>query len=423
MTKRKRRLTQADLRAMGASPGRLATRYSPEGRAEVRQLTADLMAINEERWVTPLPDTQVIKIARSIHRREPCNQSKRATPEVLEALDVVEARLWTREWRGMGGKSERDAYIALLKASREHGEMIPGGVRASLGVRDWALATGVSKRAMFDHRKRGERKPGIISRLKRAGLVRADSTGRRDGEAGAFVLVMSAEFHHSSTGGKSGESGETLRSPRLRWSAPVLERVGDETIRSVITRLGKTRGQVIDTLEAAGGELHLQDLYGRLYPDRSPSDRGRWRPWDFRRRVLPRLEAAAVVECSGEIGSLTRDWREALEREREVAGEIAAERRDRARYAREREAFARRHEIRPEPVPEYPAGEIGELERVPDVDAELVEALEGFLQRNPHRTQEKPSWLSVALWADEYLPSKPLPEAVEMALAELGAVA
>ena len=41
MTRRKRHLTQQDLRAMGASPGRLATRYSPEGRAEIRQLTSD----------------------------------------------------------------------------------------------------------------------------------------------------------------------------------------------------------------------------------------------------------------------------------------------------------------------------------------------------------------------------------------------
>jgi hypothetical protein len=39
---RKKRLSQQYLRAMGASPGRLATRYSPDGeRAEVRQLTAD----------------------------------------------------------------------------------------------------------------------------------------------------------------------------------------------------------------------------------------------------------------------------------------------------------------------------------------------------------------------------------------------
>lgn len=38
---RKKRLTQADLRALGASPGRMLTRYTPEGRAEVRQLTSE----------------------------------------------------------------------------------------------------------------------------------------------------------------------------------------------------------------------------------------------------------------------------------------------------------------------------------------------------------------------------------------------
>jgi hypothetical protein len=37
--RKKRRLSQQDLRAMGATPGRLATRYTPDGRAEVRQLT------------------------------------------------------------------------------------------------------------------------------------------------------------------------------------------------------------------------------------------------------------------------------------------------------------------------------------------------------------------------------------------------
>jgi hypothetical protein len=39
---RRLRLRQQDLRAMGASPGRMLTRYSPDGeRAEVRQLTAE----------------------------------------------------------------------------------------------------------------------------------------------------------------------------------------------------------------------------------------------------------------------------------------------------------------------------------------------------------------------------------------------
>lgn len=42
MRRRKRSFSQADLRAMGATPGLQAVRYTPDGaRAEVRQLTAE----------------------------------------------------------------------------------------------------------------------------------------------------------------------------------------------------------------------------------------------------------------------------------------------------------------------------------------------------------------------------------------------
>jgi hypothetical protein len=42
------RLSQQDLRAAGATPGRLATRYSPAGRqAEVRQLTAEAIGLGQ----------------------------------------------------------------------------------------------------------------------------------------------------------------------------------------------------------------------------------------------------------------------------------------------------------------------------------------------------------------------------------------
>jgi hypothetical protein len=60
----------------------------------------------------------------------------------------------------MGGKSERDAYIALIKAAREHGEMILSEVRVSIGMRTWALDAAVSKRAMLDYRKGRERNRG-----------------------------------------------------------------------------------------------------------------------------------------------------------------------------------------------------------------------------------------------------------------------
>jgi hypothetical protein len=70
--------------------------------------------------------------------------------------------------------------------------------------------------------------------------------------------------------------------------------------------------------------------------------------------VVPRLEAAGVVECSGDAVTFTPDWLDALNIERENADEIAVHRRDMARYAREREAYANRDSIRPDPVPERP---------------------------------------------------------------------
>ena len=161
----------------------------------------------------------------------------------------------------------------------------------SISVREWALAAGISKRAMLDYRKDGERRLGVISRLKKRGLIRSDKAGRREGEAGAFVLVLPrAEFHHSSTGIVSGVSGETLRAPRLRWSAPV-QRTGDEVICSVVKRLGKGCGAVIDALERAGGSATVEQLAAMLHKSRA---------LDLRRREIDRLEKAGVVECSGQ---------------------------------------------------------------------------------------------------------------------------
>jgi hypothetical protein len=39
--KRRRRLSQQALRAMGATPGLMARRYDPDGRARLEQITAE----------------------------------------------------------------------------------------------------------------------------------------------------------------------------------------------------------------------------------------------------------------------------------------------------------------------------------------------------------------------------------------------
>jgi Bifunctional DNA primase/polymerase, N-terminal/Primase C terminal 1 (PriCT-1) len=342
-----------------------------DGTRAITDLEADLMEINERRCVPPLPEQQVRKIAYSIHRRTPCRPSGRvASAETLEALDAVEGAMWAHEWRGMGGKSERDALIEALKLARRHGEVIGGGgVRVETSVRTWALATAVDKRTMLDYRKKGERKPGIISRLKHKGFVRTE----RGTKSGAIILLVPrAEFHHSnhrsSYRTSKGASGETLRSPfsapRLRWSAPGKKpdlglvrgtrrvRHGVRTPpRDSLQRLGKSAGAVVDTLEAFGCELELDDLYGRLYPDKSPDNRKRWRPRDLRRRVIARLEDAGVVSVAADVVSLTPEWLEALNLDRERGGEIEAHRRDMRDYNDQSKAWRNRHNVKAERAP------------------------------------------------------------------------
>lgn len=295
-----------------------------DGR-ELAELESALLEINARRCEPPLPERQVIKIAHSIYRRTPCKQTNRAAPEVLELLEEIERVLWRIGWRGMGELSARDVYVALILIARQHGTRIPAGVRISISIRALALSAAVSKPTVIK----------AIRRLIKAGYIRRDYAGRQGTDSGAFVLLSvpeagRANLYHSPTGEARGLSGKTLRAPRLRWSAPG------------IRRLGKSAGAVIDALEAAGGDLTISELAEALHKSR---------PRDLRRRTIPRLEAAGVVECDGVTVSLARDWLDALNENRESASEIEVHRLDMARYERERNAFREHRHRKPDPAP------------------------------------------------------------------------
>ncbi len=330
-----------------------------------------LLEINAARCSPPLEEREVLRIAASIARYAPGRPGPDA--ETLAALEELERELWRREWRGMGGKGERDAYVAALGMACRSGALIPGGVRFETDIRSWALGAAVSKRAMLDYRRGGERKPGIVSRLKRAGLLRSDNAGRRAGEQGAYVLVLPcaegrAEFHQPNHKRGCRVSGETLRAPRLRWSSTTRERVGAEWLTSVTLRLGKTGGAVVDALERAGGSAEVAEIADALHLKRTR---------DLRRRTLARLEERGIVTVAGETVALVADWLEALNREREAAGEIAAYRRDMQRYAHEREAYRTRHERPADPAPTEAAME----ERRRSAPDRRREAIEGAIAR------------------------------------------
>jgi Bifunctional DNA primase/polymerase, N-terminal/Primase C terminal 1 (PriCT-1) len=287
-----------------------------------------LLRINAERCTPPLGEAEVRKIAASVARYVPGQAGP--DEETLAALEAIEHSFWRAEWAGMGGKSERSVVAVLIKAARRHGRLIPGGVEISIDHRTLALAAATSRRTVGKVLKRSE---WLVSGQAGSGT-----------KSGSIVIRTRAKVPHSYHQGymeqEKSASGETLRAPRLRWSAPG------------IRRLGKSCEAAVDYLDRTGGVMTIAELAAAM---------GISRAWDFRRRVVSRLVAAGVVECSGNVVSLVEEWLEALNEERENTGEIAALRRDIARYDRERVAYAKRHEDRPEHAPTHE--ELAALER------------------------------------------------------------
>ncbi len=434
-----------------------------DGSRGVGQLEADLAAINAARCEPPLPGAVVRTMARNIHALPPCRAGTPAPDAETRAMvDGFTGRMMARAWPGQGEKSDRSVCRALVKLARLYGVAITRGVRVSVSLRDLALFAGVSKVTVIK----------AVRRLRMAGIIRKDDAGRWGTKAGAFVLLTdSASLYHSSTSGGLDVTGDVsgkplrypepppLTAPGLRHSAPIFD--GPNRVGTIL-RPGPGAVEAVDHLEAAGGTIPLSALAAAVNVRR---------PWDLRRRRLRRLETAGVVECSGDTVSLTPGWIAALEREREIGGEIAAHKRDAARYEREREAFkaawargdvvsrdelqrrrlrraknpatpARPGPIRPgEPAPD---GVIGELERLPMGETPaaparsappaptspqprpdparpapepgIADAVREVLRRWPERRNEKPSWFATTIWAYDLLPQRPPQDAVASAL-------
>jgi hypothetical protein len=129
---------------------------------------------------------------------------------------------------------------------------------------------------------------------------------------------------------------------------------------------------------------------------------------------------------------LPSDFARRIEDAREIGGEPEADRRQIARHAGQRDAFAlawargdviskerraRRDRDRIRPEERAPSGTVAELERVPEPAPALVDALREYLRPAPRLVDEGPSWLAATLWAYSRVQGKPTARAVEAALA------
>jgi hypothetical protein len=291
-----------------------------DGTRSLAELEAALAEVNARRCLRPLPDSEIAKIARSIHGQEPCKASVDVWPEVLAALDLIEADVWDRpeRWSGKSGNSQWKIKYALIDAARQYGRMIPTGVRVSLSRRDLAERAGVSLSTAQRN----------IPKMKKAGQIRTDNLNRHHDEAGAFVLPFAERSNsvHSPTTTESLRTTELTSVPdlsvlkKLRHAAPGVWRVGPPS------------GMATLALLRSGGTLSNEQLTSML---------GISRARNLRRRggVLERMESVGMVVCSENSVSLTPRWNDALEQAREEGREEQAEMRQRRLHQAQQRAY------------------------------------------------------------------------------------
>jgi len=309
------------------------------------------------------------------------------------AIEALWRKWWETSWTGQGGHTDRDLAIKVIEAARKHGKVIGDDLRV---VKAWGPLMVEAK--ISSSRTMGK----SVARLEGRGFFERDNKGRKADKPGAFMFRAAARagvnqygegaMLEEATVDPNGDCGPCtlhLRAPRLMWSSPKVKgrrglvkgtRMVRQGVRSeprpAVKRLGKTRGAILDVLDAGGGVLILQEIADALH---------RKRARDLRRRSLPMLEEAGIITVDGDVVTLAEDWLDRLEDARELGGEIEAEEHARRRYREKSRAYHNRQQV--EPTRHYvnipgADGHIEDLEAtamaLSDADRRTLEAIEAF---------------------------------------------
>jgi hypothetical protein len=352
------------------------------GQAELDEY---LLAVNAQRCTPPLGKDEVSRIAASVARYAPGDASSGPCQKVRAKLVCLEDAAGERPVVGMRGGSGWSIYNAGLEVARQHGVDHPDGVEISIDVRTWAQMAGTHASTV----SRFVCRSPLVRQLRRG-------SGRR---ASSIVLLLPREIggkvQHSTTVGGRRERSVADRPLfrtlyRLRWGPG---------------RIGKCRAALLTKVVECPG-VSRSELAYRL---------GK-KPASLKKPLKWLVDAGLLARTGWGRYDVTDEFSGRLDDLRAAGGEPEADRLQMRKHNIQREGYRNRGKVKAEHVPQRTTAE---LERVPDPDPCLVAALGEFLRLNPHRREEKPSWVAVALWAEEYLPEKPTPLAIEVALFEL----
>ncbi len=328
----------------------------------------------------------------------------------LRALvEDLERRWWAEEWKGRGGHSERDVALKLIEVATRSGKVHPDGLRAVVSWGVLRVGAKVSPRTLAK----------ALVHLEERGFLYRDNEGRKGETTGAFVLKANARAKVYQYGGRDTPEkkatgklqeedpvGIPLRAPserlpdvpRLRWPRPKFTPKrgtvsGTRKVRESkppaprerIERLGKIRGAIVDALEVAGGELALPKLCEVLHRNRAR---------DVRRRILPMIEDAGIIECEGDVIRLSREWREKLEAERREKGEVEADELAEDRRKRKSQAYRERDKA---PVSKPSAAGLKAVKHSEEMRAEH------FTEHEEHQAKARAATLEAKRFAKRFV--------------------
>jgi hypothetical protein len=370
--------------------------YNVNVQDAARRLAEHLVSRGAEVWITYLPDKPdgskmgaddflvaggtISELRMLMRRYDPADFTivRLSRDERLQlALEDLEHRFWAFEWKGMGGHSARDVALKLIEAARRHGKVVDDGIRVTKAQGPLAIESKVSTRTLWK----------AINRLEEWGFHYRDNEGRKDDKTGAFVLRANVSHYRerrdrpetTTLREEQLHRGDLhLRAPRLRWSRPKYTPrrgvIGDTRkvrqsvklqSRDAIKRLGKIRGAILDALDAAGGTATLQEIAEALH---------RARPRDLRRRNLPMLEDAGIlVVADDDVVSLTEDWLERLDNQRELGKEVETDELATKRHKLKSRAFHNRHKVKADEAP---------------AEDEMQERRDGYTERRRQAIEE-----------------------------------
>jgi hypothetical protein len=245
--------------------------------------------------------------------------------------------------KSRGECSRRAAWRACIAQAERSGKPVGDGVEVRIAARTGAELGAMSH--MTFARKMNE--------LVEAGRVRRVKSGRNE-DADSYVLLTGRALllhneekqgksagkssneggaHHGVTEPRAPETPQFEAVPELRWPYVAARQDKDEAGRPVdvyeyVARLGKKRGEFVRHLLDRGGSSTVPELMRKFAgPNTRPRDFKSRQLADlagFRRqhRGTPLSVGPPIIEIEGDVVRLLPDWRDALEKHRELAGEI-----------------------------------------------------------------------------------------------------